>query len=447
MAKKSDFTEDEWKLLISTPRYILLAMWSADRTGSIAARSEDVALKNYLKEYKTRSPLVSSILEDQKDVSRRLRTKKPLEYIARTGKLLNKKANDSSGDAARKLLIGSASAIAEAVKESFRRKADKVTKGEAEMIAQIEEALKKSAPKKAVRQPVKKASAKPRTTSRKPTKTTERKPAKTTERKPTKNIKGKQAISAPNRPSRGGTSRGGTSTRPKSSAPAKPEVKPAAPAPAPKPKTTVTRPKKSVRSSKVVKPAAPAPAPAPRKIVLPKAPEPETVAPVAPAPQPAPEAHPTRPFVPDGSILVTRWTNVYSAPRPDKALDIGLAPNSSVTVLGRDQWGGWILVEEGWVPRDALTIESADGLSVVDDSEPAEPTVVTETEVESAEPAVVETMEISRWTNLFSKPEIGTATEIALEPGTRVVLLGASGAWIQVRYDETEGWIPTDALS
>ena len=35
---------------------------------------------------------------------------------------------------------------------------------------------------------------------------------------------------------------------------------------------------------------------------------------------------------------------------------------------------------------------------------------------------------------------------VALEPGTRVVLLGTSSPWIEVRYEDQDGWIPTDAL-
>ncbi|MGB1251729.1 MAG: hypothetical protein ACPG8W_14015, partial [Candidatus Promineifilaceae bacterium] len=121
-----------------------------------------------------------------------------------------------------------------------------------------------------------------------------------------------------------------------------------------------------------------------------------------------------------------------------------------------------VLIEQGnstgWIPRDALDLESADGLTIMDSGAPqatgsvaqAAPQQATQAapvvEDYSAEPEVVETMTITRWTNIFSQPNAGAATDVSLAPDTRIVLLGTGDGWINIRHEETEGWIPNDAL-
>ena len=64
-----------------------------------------------------------------------------------------------------------------------------------------------------------------------------------------------------------------------------------------------------------------------------------------------------------------------------------------------------------------------------------------------AEFEVVETMTTTRRTNLFTQPNDKTKTKVVIKQKTRIVLLGASGNWINVRVNDAEGWIPADAFS
>ena len=440
MAKKADFSEDEWKLLINTPRYILLALRAADKTSKDVADSEEQGMIEYLTAYKSRSPLVRSVLADQENASKRLRTKSPLDYIERTGKLLDNKANDSSGEAVRKLLIGTSSAIANAVRESRRKDADSITKKEQAVLDQIAEVLESERAKRAKQS---KASAKPKSSRSKNESESEGKtPAK-------------PAPAPPRRTMRGGT---GVRRRPSISRSAPDQPAPQPTIRKPKPKSQIIGPQrpqgsrstnqKTVRGKRPVRAAMPS--------------------------GPQPNVKTSGPSLANVSLsnvvemdetIATRWTNLYATPQPDSALDAGLAPDTVVTVLGRDQWGGWILIETGddagWVPRDALSLDSAEGLLMVDESgldiseplvqEDAVATVSDEIvdvveDATSAEFEVVETMTTTRRTNLFSQPKTNAKSEAVLKPKTRVVLLGASGSWINVRVNDSEGWIPAEAF-
>ena len=220
MAKKADFSEDEWKLLINTPRYILLALRAADKTSKDVADSEEQGMVDYLTAYKSRSPLVRSVLADQENASKRLRTKSPLDYIERTGKLLDNKANDSSGEAVRKLLIGTSSAIANAVRESRRKDADSITKKEQVVLDKIAAALESEKAKRAKQS---KATKKPKVSRTK------------NAAEPEAKAPARAAPAPPRRTMRGGT---GVRRRPSTSrsVPDQPAPQPTIREPKPKPK-------------------------------------------------------------------------------------------------------------------------------------------------------------------------------------------------------------------
>lgn len=69
----------------------------------------------------------------------------------------------------------------------------------------------------------------------------------------------------------------------------------------------------------------------------------------------------------------TRWTDLFSWASPDTRLaNKALAPNTTVTINGRDFWGCWVHITSGgesaWVPVDALSSRGVMSLPILADN-------------------------------------------------------------------------------
>ena len=144
MTTKASFSASEWKSLVNAPYQILLALKGAERTGMVARRRESKALEAYLSESKSSSGLVKSIIADQDDADDNAKadSDEAIKALSAVGALLERKADDDDGDAARAFLVGAGKAIAEAFKEERGRKKDEISDAEEAVLGRIEKALK-----------------------------------------------------------------------------------------------------------------------------------------------------------------------------------------------------------------------------------------------------------------------------------------------------------------
>lgn len=136
MTTKTNFSSAEWQLLLDAPGWVYHAIDQAERGGIFARRKEAEALETFLKSYQSSSPLVQSILAEQKQATDKLEgtADVAVNMLAQVGALLDAKAPDADGEAVRTFLQLSGKAIAEATSE-------KLGLGKKELISEVEQKM------------------------------------------------------------------------------------------------------------------------------------------------------------------------------------------------------------------------------------------------------------------------------------------------------------------
>ncbi|KAA3665416.1 MAG: LysM peptidoglycan-binding domain-containing protein [Chloroflexi bacterium] len=146
MAKKSDFSAFEWKLLKDSPYWVQTAITAAEgRMGMVEKRREAKALTAYLEGYKSSDGVVRDVLAAQ-DGKHEVDPKTPLEKVGETleqiSTVVEAKGGSKGLDAFNEFLTGAADAIAGAAGENMLKKADKISDEEEEALDLIGRALR-----------------------------------------------------------------------------------------------------------------------------------------------------------------------------------------------------------------------------------------------------------------------------------------------------------------
>lgn len=146
MAKKSDFSAFEWKLLKDSPYWVQTAITAAEgRMGMIEKRREAKALTEFLGSYKSSDGVVRDVLAAQ-DGKHEVNPKTELEKVGDTleqiANLTEAKGGSKGLDAFNEFLVGAANAIAGATGESLLKKTEKISDEEAEALDLIARALR-----------------------------------------------------------------------------------------------------------------------------------------------------------------------------------------------------------------------------------------------------------------------------------------------------------------
>ncbi len=155
MAKKSDFSTFEWKLLKDSPYWVQTAITAAEgRMSMIEKRREAKALTAFLKSHKSTDALVRDVLAAQ-DGKHGVDPKTKLEDVGDTldqiANIVEGKSNRKEFDAFNAFLTGAANAIAGATSEALLKKDDKISDEEAEALHLIATALRATEADKAKR--------------------------------------------------------------------------------------------------------------------------------------------------------------------------------------------------------------------------------------------------------------------------------------------------------
>jgi LysM repeat protein len=146
LAKKSDFSAFEWKLLKDSPYWVQTAITAAEgRMGMMEKRREAKALTEFLGSYKSSDGLVRDVLAAQ-DGKHEVDPDTPLEKVGETleqiSNLVEAKGGSKGLDAFNEFLMGSANAVALATSENMLKKADKISDEEEEALDLIGRALR-----------------------------------------------------------------------------------------------------------------------------------------------------------------------------------------------------------------------------------------------------------------------------------------------------------------
>lgn len=146
MAKKSDFSAFEWKLLKDSPFWVQTAITAAEgRMGMVEKRREAKALTTFLDNYKTSDALVRDVLAAQDgkhEVDPGTTLEKVGETLEQISNIVEGKSGSKGLDAFNEFLVGAANAVALATGENMLKKADKISDEEEEALDLIGRALR-----------------------------------------------------------------------------------------------------------------------------------------------------------------------------------------------------------------------------------------------------------------------------------------------------------------
>lgn len=169
----------------------------------------------------------------------------------------------------------------------------------------------------------------------------------------------------------------------------------------------------------------------------------------------------------DGAVTqaqTIRWTDVFSAPDPDANIGQAFAPNTAVTIEGRDYWGCWVKITagsvSGWLPVDSLNTRAVMGLPVLFDNSGGKcikdgvicgaATTPTQPDARFCGTAGADTTaRTTRWTDVFRVPDPDSNIGVSFAPSTAVTIEGRDhwGCWVKIMSGATSGWLPVDALT
>jgi hypothetical protein len=168
----------------------------------------------------------------------------------------------------------------------------------------------------------------------------------------------------------------------------------------------------------------------------------------------------------DTAAQTTRWTDVFSVPDPDAVTGNHYAPNSGVTITGRDYWGCWVMVEgahNGWLPVNALNTRAVMGHPVKFDNSAGKclkdgvicgpagsgsPDASTDARF-CGMPGTDTAAQTTRWTDVFSVPDPDANTGSYYAPNSAVTISGRDywGCWVMVDGGGHSGWLPVNAIN
>ncbi len=155
MAKKSDFSAFEWKLLKDSPYWVQTAITQAEgRMGLMEKRHEAKALANFLASHKASDALVKDVLAAQ-DGKHEVNPDTPLEKVGETleqiANLVEAKSSAPEFDAFVGFLVEVGHVIARATSENILKKDVLISDEEAEALDLISRALRATETDKAKR--------------------------------------------------------------------------------------------------------------------------------------------------------------------------------------------------------------------------------------------------------------------------------------------------------
>jgi len=158
MTTKADFSEDEWATLVRSPMVAGAAITLADPGGPIEVLKETSAVLKVVtsSSIEERDDLVAALARDVRGLAEQrknplgdfkprgaLAAKEIIDEISRADEIVSAKASHEEADAFRTWILECAQRAAEAAKEGgfmgFR--AERVSQGERDMLAQLRSAL------------------------------------------------------------------------------------------------------------------------------------------------------------------------------------------------------------------------------------------------------------------------------------------------------------------
>jgi hypothetical protein len=148
MTAKTDFTDEEWKVILEGPPSAGLIVIASDRGGSIRESFSMAKAYTEARKQHGESELLDEIVSAKPEMDH-TRAHSPeelkehsLQHLRDAIALLKEKASDEEVDEYRKFIVGLAERVAEARKEGFLGlSGERVSDAERSAIAEIESAL------------------------------------------------------------------------------------------------------------------------------------------------------------------------------------------------------------------------------------------------------------------------------------------------------------------
>jgi hypothetical protein len=156
MTGKADFTEDEWATLVRAPMVAGMAITIADPGGPIEVVKETSAVLKLTRAtaHDERDDLVGHVAREIQALAEQRKNpvgdfkpkgggKEIVDEIARAGQIAREKATPEEAEAFRAWILESAQQAADAAKEGgfMGFHAERVSQGERDMLAQLDQAL------------------------------------------------------------------------------------------------------------------------------------------------------------------------------------------------------------------------------------------------------------------------------------------------------------------
>jgi hypothetical protein len=148
MTGKSDFTDEQWEVLLEAPPAAGLLVITSDRGGSVRETFSMAKAYTEARQQHGESELLDEIVSAKPEVdharahSPEELKAKSVEHLQNAIALLKEKAGPEEVDEYRKFIVGLANRVAEARKEGFMGlSGDRVSDAERDAITEIEAAL------------------------------------------------------------------------------------------------------------------------------------------------------------------------------------------------------------------------------------------------------------------------------------------------------------------